>query len=201
MIIYGENNPGIGFVRSDNAICPNCDSEGTIRYEIIGKYFHIFWIPVVPSGKTGGAVCSQCDHVMHPDEMPKFIKAEFKEAKSSIPIPWWQFLGLGSLAILILIGQLNNRFEFSHAEEYLAHPKIDDVYTIRLAEQEYTSYRIDMIYADSVFMQPNDYSVEKEYEIQEIDIPQFYLDTLIGFQKSELDSLYQSGQITEINRP
>ncbi|WNJ19705.1 hypothetical protein [Pontibacter sp. G13] len=200
MVIYGQRAAHIGTAPSQNGVCPNCESEGTIAYSYFSRHAHVFWIPLFPFGKTGAAVCTNCQHTMEPKQMPKLMKAEFKELKADFKTPIWQFSGLAIIAGLFGWGYFSAQQTKANTQEYVAAPQMNDVYTIQSDDEEYTTIKVAGVDEDSVYIYINTMAVDKKSGIYKIDKEEYYLDVPLGVQHSYLDSLYQDGTILEIER-
>lgn len=100
MIIFGVNSRRLKNLKSQTHDCGYCKIEKTVSFYFFQKYIHIFWIPIIPIGKTGSSVCSHCHQALHSSQMPEIQKKNFLEEKAMLKTPWgykiFLFLFLGS---------------------------------------------------------------------------------------------------------
>lgn len=83
-------------------VCPKCEINNTININIIGDYGHLFQIPFISKGKRGEAICSNCKHVFHHQEMKSDLKLAYYELKENVKTPIWFYLGLITIKILVI---------------------------------------------------------------------------------------------------
>lgn len=102
MILYGLKTIPLTSIPLKMEACSSCGKTGTVRANVFGRQFHIFWIPLFPVVKTGYTQCSHCKQVQKPKEMPEHIKREYLDAKTESKYKLWQFAGL--IGILALFG-------------------------------------------------------------------------------------------------
>ena len=111
MIIFGIQSAKLKATQTKPYDCIYCKTEKSVWFYYFQKYIHIFWIPVIPIGKTGSSVCNHCKQVLSANEMPDFQKRKFLEEKAEIKTPigykiaLFLFLALLSLPILLGIYQ------------------------------------------------------------------------------------------------
>ena len=104
MIIFGLRASNIGSVKVDGSTCSYCENSGTQNITQFGRYFHIFWIPVFPLGKSTFSECDHCKRTVRKREFTTELKDVFNSNKSAIKRPVWHWTGL------ILIGFLVTTF-------------------------------------------------------------------------------------------
>jgi len=88
---------------SPHGVCPSCGEKGTVGNSVWGMYFHVFWIPTFPIGKTGLAMCLNCEHTIPVKEMPHAIERDYRLLKSQTTVSIWYFSGSIVLTILIAL--------------------------------------------------------------------------------------------------
>jgi hypothetical protein len=97
MIIYGTRASKGKFIQTTTQ-CPFCGKEHAVGVLPYHKYFHVWWIPIIPYGKEYVVACGACGHEV-PDHYVGGITPEIrKQAKS----PWWIFIGLAIIAVIVL---------------------------------------------------------------------------------------------------
>jgi len=103
MIIFGLRSSNIGTVSVEGSSCSYCQNSGTQNITQFGKYFHVFWIPVFPVGKSTFSECIHCKKTIRKKEFDTDLRTTFENAKSEIKRPLWHWSGLIILGILIAI--------------------------------------------------------------------------------------------------
>ncbi|MEY8021654.1 hypothetical protein AB8P51_12540 [Muriicola sp. SD30] len=101
MIIFGLRASHIGSVEVNGSACTYCQNSGTQNISQFGRYFHIFWIPMFPAGKSTFSECVHCKRTIRKKEFSSELKNEYEINKSKIKRPVWHWSGLILLGILI----------------------------------------------------------------------------------------------------
>ena len=82
--------------------CPYCETQDSFIVSTYSKYFHFFWIPIIPLFKTHVAECSHCkksyDKVHFTQEMQRSLENENRLNPAKRPL--WQ--GCGCLVLVAL---------------------------------------------------------------------------------------------------
>lgn len=102
MIIFGTRSGNLKSPQTEAYDCNYCQSEKSVWYYFYQKYFHIFWIPFIPYGKTGSSVCSHCKQVLSANQMPEPQKQQFLDIKKDLKTPIGYKIAL--IILLLLIG-------------------------------------------------------------------------------------------------
>ncbi len=101
MIIYGTKAAKGKFIETATQ-CPFCGKDHSVGILPYHKYFHVYWIPIVPYGREYAVACSACGHGV-PDH---YISGGINEdIKRQAKRPIWTFAGafvLGAIAMYIL---------------------------------------------------------------------------------------------------
>ncbi|MBT8185580.1 MAG: zinc-ribbon domain-containing protein [Eudoraea sp.] len=101
MIIFGLRASNIGSVKVDGSSCSYCQNTGTQNITQFGRYFHVFWIPVFPLGKSTFSECVHCKKTMRKKEFTSELKNVYDNSKSEINRPVWHWTGLILIGLLI----------------------------------------------------------------------------------------------------
>ena len=93
MLIYGYRT---SHLRTEPVAgpCPACATPDALRTSVFGRYAHVYWVPLLPIGKTGASECGHCQFVIRPKEMEPALRQAFRELKQRSRVPWWHFAGL-----------------------------------------------------------------------------------------------------------
>lgn len=204
MIIWGIGNADLGTVLYEDLICPDCGSEGTVTFVMIREHFHIFWIPCFPVGKAIVSACTHCETVREPKEMTQQMKQECKIVKSETKGPLWQFIGLllvvGFIGLGIISSIVGDIIDEQTYPEYIAAPRNNDVYGYKTDDGKYTSSKVVHLSKDSVYLVGNNFFVDSEYDINDLQVDEHYDTVVYALSKPELVASYESGDIIYIRR-
>src|SRR5262245_57934294 len=123
-ILYGRRTVCIKRDTDNHQVCNSCKSIG-LDVSIHREYYHLFFIPVAPSGpKTAKIYCSNCRE-------PKWLKDSAKLYEQATRTPIYFYSGLiiiAGLIILLVFASIDTQNEKA---TFVANPKVGDVYTIR----------------------------------------------------------------------
>lgn len=112
MIIFGGRASTIARIKVPNIKCNHCENDSTFHLSVFGKYGHIFWIPLFPTGKKAVAECTHCLKTIEQRHFPADLKKAYFQEKKDIKTPLWHWAGLGFvgiglfliIALIVLIG-------------------------------------------------------------------------------------------------
>ncbi|MCT4591477.1 MAG: zinc ribbon domain-containing protein [Carboxylicivirga sp.] len=200
MIIYGWRASHIKSEANNRIICPSCGETGTIVNSVFGRYVHIFWIPVIPIGKTGGAQCTHCQKTFSKKEMNDDMKRAYKTMKGDTRIPFWHFSGIFVIGLIIGLVSFSNNAEAKAEKEYIEAPLAGDVYEYENGPSRYSTIKVLEVSEDSIYFLQNNYDFTSKSGIEEIDVDSCYADDIYMMSRSELLDLYTEGTIFDINR-
>lgn len=83
IIIYGYNEHLGKSFETDDFCCPYCDHYNSTELFVSSNYFHVFFIPYIPTDKSGSTLCSHCKKVVQQVNFsPKMVKL-FREKKNN----------------------------------------------------------------------------------------------------------------------
>lgn len=57
---FGTKSSKVGSVNLVNSNCPNCNSQSTLKATKYGNYFHVFFLPILPTSQNVLVECSHC---------------------------------------------------------------------------------------------------------------------------------------------
>lgn len=103
MVIYGMRASKIGRLEIPNTICEQCENQEIQDITVFGRYFHVFWIPMFPVGRT---VVGECDGCMKTSKKRKFtpqLKRAYEQHKRKAKRPIWHWTGSIILGLLIAL--------------------------------------------------------------------------------------------------
>jgi hypothetical protein len=201
MIIYGVRNKQLaGEVIADK--CENCGNNNCIDMHVFQRYAHIFWIPLLPLGKTGVSQCDNCKQVLKSSKMTANLKIAYQNVAAQTKTPIWTFTGIAIIAVFIVFGINSDNKKQEKIKQYIAVPQKGDVLSIKTKEHNYTIYRIDAVKNDSIFIQPSNYEANKISGLKELKNKgeAGYSEDVFGMSKTELQQLLTKEEIYDIER-
>lgn len=200
MLIFGRGSAHLRTVAAHNETCPSCGTHGSVSISIFRKHAHVFWIPVFPIGKTGLSECSHCKNVLEPKEMPESLQREYIKLRNESVGPKWQYAGLVVLALFIsFIIYIANTSD-KNDQEYLSAPLAGDVYYYKTEQGGYSTLKVMSVSADSVFVAENEFEISRMSKTYKIEKPENYSDYTFGLANSEIQAMYESGEIYNVSR-
>jgi C4-type Zn-finger protein len=100
MIVYGTRTVKTKKEQTNNITCTGCGKNNTTQIQYYQKYYHIWFIPMIPLSRSGVTVCSSCGYSTDDHTMPT---SYIEEYKTKLPTPKiWFFTGL-IISIIITI--------------------------------------------------------------------------------------------------
>lgn len=199
MVIWGIRK---AFVKSSiplKPICSNCN-EASLCIKIYSRHIHVFWIPILPIGKTGFVECMNCGKQFKPRSLNENHFRAFTEQKRLATVPIWQFSGALIFMMLFAIGGYHYEKDKKQEAEYLAHPQVNDIYSYVKSNKKYSTLKVIRTTKDSVYFVANTLESTKRSKLYKIDKPENYLDSTAVFSKTELVEKYYSKVIYNIKR-
>lgn len=103
MIVSGNLPKHVLTQEAPQLACHSCGEIGAIDFHVISNCVHLFFIPLCPINKTGYSTCRNCGSQLREAEMPAEMKSHFRATKSTASTPWWQFFGIVTLGLLLLL--------------------------------------------------------------------------------------------------
>ncbi|HEX9513929.1 MAG TPA: zinc ribbon domain-containing protein [Puia sp.] len=148
LLIYGKRTARIKTYLDHTHQCTSCNNFD-LTAKVYKSYFHILFIPIFPTGdKTVGIRCNSCG-------APFLSDALKKEYASKTKNPFYLYSGL-ILAFFGIVGiALSNTHDQKEKVQFVAQPKVGDVYRIREDSSHSSTYfffRVVRINGDSVYV-------------------------------------------------
>jgi zinc-ribbon family len=203
MIVYGHKATKTGHQSLFGTKCSNCATRDSLEMYTFSRYFHIFWIPVFPYRKEAVTQCNHCKQVLHKKEFSADLLGQYDEMKTNIKTPYWQFIGAGLLAVLIISITFSIKKDNKRDTAYLTAPKVGDIYEIKMAYKSYTLYKVSEVNADSVYVLFNKFESNKRTGLNEtkMNMPEsFTEDEWLPIAKKDLLTMKEKGEIEEVRR-
>ena len=198
MIIYGRK----GKILAKEAVtdkCPNCQTQNSIDMYIVQNYAHVFWIPLLPIGKTGVSQCSQCKGVLKLREMPLYLMKTYETVKTKTKTPIWMFLGLAIIAVFIIVNLIDSRKKDQNNSTFITAPKAGDIFEIKTKDNQYTLFKTVWVVGDSVYVNINKYTSDKSSGLAAMKNKE-YSESVYALSKKELKEMFDKGNILGVDR-
>jgi len=180
--------------------CPNCRTANSVQINVYQRYAHIFWIPFFPIGKTGISVCNDCRQVLKLDQMPPSLKSSYDNIKAHTRIPVWTFAGIFLVAMGIIAIIISEKQKDEKVSKFILSPKKDDVFEIKLKDNEYTLYKVQRLEKDTVYFYANKYQTNQETGLSDLADKEYDTGMSYGLSKSELIKMNKNDEIIDIDR-
>ncbi len=199
MIIYGTKAT---LCKSEYIFepCPNCRTANSMQMSVFQRYAHVFWIPFFPIGKTGVSVCSNCRQVLKLDQMPPSLRLSYDNIKTNTRIPIWTFAGVILVAIGVIAIIVSEKQKDEKVSKLILSPKKDDVFEIKLKDNEYTLYKVQMVVGDTTYFFANKYQTNQETGLSDLSAKEFDTSMIYGLSKSKLIEMNKNDEIIDIDR-
>ncbi|WP_338815251.1 hypothetical protein V9L05_09270 [Bernardetia sp. Wsw4-3y2] len=200
MIIYGTGSKHLKTKQPKDTCCPLCKSEDSVLMSVYSRHAHIFWIPLFPFGKMVAMQCQNCQEVLDKKNVPEHLKTKSQELKKETTTPAWQFIGL--LLIALLIGGIaySDYQSEQNFKSYLKAPQKNDVYKYTTEVGMYSTFKVIEVSKDSILVVQNEYEVNKASGISDIDIDPNYAESLYMMAKKDIQQMYETNKIYDIDR-
>jgi hypothetical protein len=133
---------------------------------------------------------------MLPDRLKSFRKVK-KEAKG----PIWQFVGIVLLLTLIGWSQISSIRSRQKQAAYVASPQTGDMYFIETASgSRYTSWLVESVSADSVWVFKNTRTAERNSQVEDINSYENFTLPPVGFSREQMQQYYKERTIYKVVR-
>ena len=83
--------------------CPHCKQLNSVDFLIIGEYFHIYWVPMCPTGKDGYAKCNNCTFKIDSLRYNRLTRDSFKEISKKYKYPYYTYIGVSILSFFFIL--------------------------------------------------------------------------------------------------
>ncbi|HBS85258.1 MAG: hypothetical protein A2W91_15745 [Bacteroidetes bacterium GWF2_38_335] len=194
MIIYGSRKIRIKKHDDFQIKCENCGGYEH-RFYVYQEYFHVFFIPIFPSGiKTIKSACLKCSYLFNQEKKNHYL--------SITRTPVYFYTGIILLAGLVFAGVIGNLITQREKSEFVNDPMINDVYLIRDDDNDSKTYyflKIKNINSDTVELIHSAYQYN-EFVSNMHDSDYFVKDKVNKVLKSDLKDYLDDGTINSVER-
>jgi hypothetical protein len=201
MIVYGTKAKQLAKEALTDK-CPNCGTQNSLDMYVFQKYAHLFWIPFMPIGKTGVSQCSHCKQVLKQKEMPTQLKAAYDNVKAQTKTPVWTFIGLALVVVLITSAIIGDKNKNAQNAKLIEAPHKGDVFEVRTPDRQYTLIKVEEVKSDTIYVREHIYTTNKISGLYDLKRKgdTGYLEEVTAFDKKELKSMFDKGDIINIIR-
>lgn len=186
---------------SPGMICPQCSTKGSLVFMVFSRYWHIYWLPMFPIGRTGGCQCGQCGTQWLHKDMNRAMRVEYDSLRGLSVPRIWEFSGLLLAGVLagLIASYVENQPPDDDPRE-IGTPMVGDVYWLRTPHRNWSCMRIVRLSDDSVYVQPSALEVQKVLHVAKLNQEGTYSDDTVGYARTEIEEMYAQGTIYNVSR-
>ncbi len=200
MIFFGKKAKTIATEFVPAISCAKCGNSNTTYVSVVGRYFHVYWIPFFPTGKLVLGVCENCKHTTEEKDMPSQMKGQAVDLKNRTKQPFWFFSGLGLVVVIVTAVSIIGSKDDDADRKSIEMPTAGDKYHIKTEDLDYTIMKVSKVVGDTVFVIPNIYSTNKISGLYKIDKEKNYNEEFeTGIHKDRIKEMYAEKTIIEVD--
>lgn len=213
MIFFGTKGRLVTGKPVQGVACPNCENNQFMSFGVL-RYFHLYWIPTIPTSRKIGIECTNCHQALYDDEVPGHLKEQIKSDVFTVGRTLPMFTGVFMLALASLWIYDAHQGDLAEETAFLAQPAVHDYYIVDLSkifensdpEYPYGLLRINDIHSTEVEMQIGSVVYNKGsgfwQDIREgkAAVDSYYEPGSIVFEIAELQAYQDNGAIYSIER-
>jgi len=213
MIFFGTRSRTIEGELIHGAPCPNC---GQTEFQTFGvqSYFHVYWIPVIPTTRNVGLVCVNCKNARLDDELEAGLRETLKKSILKPLHAVSMFAGTFIIALVVAGLSYSSGRAKDREISYLETPLPADVYVIDFDEvfeggdPEYPYGIIQVVRVEGAVVTCRMADViytgisgpNEDIDQDKVWDEGYYNDRSVTFQIGELVDLRTSGVISKVAR-
>jgi hypothetical protein len=212
-VFFGTGTKRIAESTLHYIACEDCGNQ-TLRPYTLHRYFHVFWIPVVPYKREPVTECMQCKNTLINKELPPSVQAAIRrENKLSRP-PAYLFAGAFLIVLLAAFVGLRGRSENIATLEYLSVPMVNDYYVVDYdeflewhdTEYRYGVFKIHEVEPDSVRFLVGTYGYQyagdakRAIRNDDVGASDYFYDDQVAFSYGEMQQLFEERHLKKIVR-
>lgn len=200
MIFYGTKGAHIQSKNVPNLKCNHCENQTTHTISIYGRYFYIYWIPVIPIGKKGFSECNHCKATYEPSQMSESVKRAYQNLKKETKTPLTHWSGLLIIACLIGFAIYSAQQHKKDMVTYIESPQINDIIEYKSSNKAYSTLKVTRTTSDSVFFVANSMEISRKSKLYKIDKTENYNAERFGMSLTEYKEAFETKQFLDIER-
>ena len=101
-IIFGTYQSPLG-IEEVLIKCPSCETDQWADVMVVGKYYHIFFVPFMPTDKDLNLICNNCGLKRYNLPFDSRMLKNFDEIKGKFKHPWFAYSGIGLIILAIIV--------------------------------------------------------------------------------------------------
>lgn len=94
LFFFGIRSTTVATVPLPDLACAYCHTPDSLRCVVVSRYLHVFWIPILPVGKSSATVCTHCKQVLSTGQMPPSYRRPVLAMEQQARVPLWCWSGL-----------------------------------------------------------------------------------------------------------
>ncbi len=213
MIFFGTKGKTISGETIQTEMCENCGKYEHKTFGIL-RYFHLYWIPVIPTSKKVGIECTHCKKTLIGKEVPKEISQEIKPmifTKSKV-LP--MFSGLIIIICLISFGFFSIHQKNQQDAAYIQNPQVNDIYIANVTglfkdldpKYKYAAMRVKELSATEAVLQISTIAyteaagVQDDIDANKTSVDTYYEEHVIRMERENIKELKKTGVIQSVER-
>lgn len=200
MIVYisGTYQISIHSYRPKEIKCYNCNASSQIIVEKKVSVYHLMYIPISPYKTKNIFTCTSCNNEFEPKDLKSENKTYYKNFKSKKWIPIWLFSGV----IIILFGigyfAVNQIKKNEEKLSKLTNGDQTQIIQYEIDNGNYTTLRTIKITSDFVWLNYNEYEIEKYDFIYQIGGEGNYSTDTVKVDIKIIKELFKQGKVKKI---
>ncbi|UOQ71186.1 zinc ribbon domain-containing protein [Hymenobacter cellulosilyticus] len=167
LFFFGLGQTRITTTALSGVTCTHCHTPDSLTATVFSRYFHFFWIPVIPIGKFSLTQCGHCKQVLEKKEMPAAYQAPVAAVQSQAKLPVTNYLVLILLGLAVLfivgVGLFGDKTSKAKAEatpaateDASALPNVGAVYSMPMGPGQYSLMQVTKATPDSLYFRITD---------------------------------------------
>jgi hypothetical protein len=213
MIVFGTKSKVVQGHHVEGVECAECGQSQFSSFGLL-KYFHIFWIPFIPTSREAGMQCSHCKKTLVGKELPKPLRGDLKKTifngKNTAPM----FAGLILFLALVVMIDLSSEQTVANSDKYVESPAVGDLYVVNFpkifestsSEYKYGVMRVRQTFEDGVEVDVSAYGytrssgADKAIRKGVVSEPDYFEGEPVYLTGDQLTSFRESRAILSVNR-
>jgi zinc-ribbon family len=203
MIFYGSRAKSIKTGKIRAVLCPNCEKETDMVYDVYGRYAHVYWIPFFPISKTNVVECNSCKATYDLKNLDEKVKQKFQRETEVNPTknPIWFFSGLFGIIAIIGLVVFFNYIDKNNTNDFGKNPKAGDIFYETTPKGAYSTSKILQVTKDSISVLQNNMETDQKTSVDEIAAkPENYEYPVTISKKYYLEMIKNGDSIYKIER-
>ncbi|MGB1037830.1 MAG: hypothetical protein ACPGYY_04225 [Bacteroidia bacterium] len=201
MIIFGKGTAHLITGESETAVCPSCESEGSLVFDVYSNHFYLYWIPMFPTRRIGRAECVECGAEFKKNRMPIDMLRAYKELSNSVKPPFWQYTGMAIIIGGMTLSGIYGLYSKGIKEDIIKNPQKGDVYYQRGESGRYNTMEVVSVSEDSTYVYHSGYTLNIGRKLRDTKLTYDDVDSnRVAYSREYLEDLYERRIIFKVER-